>query len=436
MSPADHDAHRVLADVYRADWGRLLGGLIRRHGRPDLAEDALAEAFATASGSWPADGVPANPPGWLAHVASRRVLDALRHEATARAKAPLLAAAEAVLADGDGFPGADLLRGVAGQPTSPALPAAGRLPGADVDDRLPLLFMATHPALAPEVRPALALRFVLGVPTADIAALFLVPTATMAARLTRAKGRLRATGVAFTMPDPQVWPERVDDVARAIYLAFTAGYAPRAGEQVVRVAVAGEAVRLAALAAHLLPGQPVLDALTALLVLQHARRDARAGPDGDLVRLADQDRSTWHAGEIAAGLAILTRLTPGTGYAEELRLQALVAAFHDTAPTSGATDWAAIARTYARLEDLTGSPIVRLNRAIAVAEIAGPMAGLAILQAAADQLPGHHRVAVVRAELLRRDGDREGARAAYGHAVAACPDGPERRHLLARLASL
>ncbi len=433
MSPAEQDAHLVLADVYRADWGRLLGGLIRRHGRPDLAEDALAEAFASASASWPADGVPANPPGWLAHVASRRVLDALRHESTARAKAPLLAVAEAVLADDDGFPRADLLRGVAGQPTSPA---AGRLPGVDVDDRLPLLFMATHPALAPEVRPALALRFVLGVPTADIAALLLVPTATMAARLTRAKGRLRAIGVGFTMPDPQVWPERVDDVARAIYLAFTAGYAPREGEQVVRVAVAGEAVRLAALAAHLLPGQPVLDALTALLVLQHARRDARAGPDGDLVRLADQDRSTWHAGEIAVGLATLTRLTPGTGYAEELRLQALVAAFHDTAPTSGATDWAAIARTYARLEDLTGSPIVRLNRAVAVAEIAGPMAGLAVLQAAADQLPGHHRIAVVRAELLRRDGDREGARTAYGQAVATCPDGPERRHLLRRLAIL
>lgn len=412
MEPAEQDPHLRLAQLARQDWGRLLGLLIRRHGRPDLAEDALAEAFATASARWPLQEMPANPAGWLAHVASRRLLDALRHEALARGKAHLIAAAEEV-----GAPEPDL-------------------PGSDLDDRLPLLFMATHPALAPEVRPAMALRFVLGVPTADIAALFLVPTPTMAARLTRAKARLHQIGVAFAMPDPGRWPERVDDVARAIYLAFTAGYAPREGDQVVRLAVAGEAVRLAVLTADLLPGQPVLDALAALVLLQHARRDARAGRDGELIRLADQDRAAWRHDEIDAGLARLMPLTPRGGLAEELRLQALIAAFHDTAATSAATDWAAIARTYARLDALTGSPIVRLNRAVAVAEVAGPMAGLAILRAAADHLPGHHRVATVRAELLRREGDRAGARTAYEEALAACPEGPECRHLIARLATL
>ena len=406
------DPGEVLAQVCREDWGRLLGPLIRRHGRPDLAEDALAEAIASAYGQWSAAGIPAVPPAWLSHVASRRVLDAIRHERTLAGKAHLLATAD------------------------PAPAPAEAMPGADTDDRLPLLFMATHPALAPEIRPALALRFVLGVPTRDIAALFLVPEATMAARLTRAKKRLRTIGAAFAVPDPQRWPQRCDDVARAIYLAFTAGYAPRDGPEVVHVRATSEAVRLADLAADLMTDSPVLAALSALLTLHDARRDARTGADGALVRLADQDRTRWNHSQIRAGLDRLTALTPTTGYAEELRLQALIAAFHASAATSADTDWVAIARTYARLEELTGSPVVRLNRAVAVAEVAGAMAGLDVLRAAADQLPGHHRVAAVRAELLRREGDRQGARAAYDEALTACPDGPERRHLQARRDSL
>ena len=308
----------------------------------------------------------------------------------------------------------------------------------------------------------------------------------MAARLTRAKKRLRTIGAAFAVPDPQRWPQRCDDVARAIYLAFTAGYAPRDGPEVVHVRATSEAVRLADLAADLMTDSPVLAALSALLTLHDARRDARTGADGALVRLADQDRTRWNHSQIRAGLARLTALTPTTGYAEELRLQALIAAFHASAATSADTDWVAIARTYARLEELTGSPVVRLNRAVAVAEVAGAMAGLDVLRsrhgpghlaraavegllcgladavdalvgqgaavsrvllvgggpqeqalrAAADQLPGHHRVAAVRAELLRREGDRQGARAAYDEALTACPDGPERRHLQARRDSL
>lgn len=406
------DAHRILARVAREDWGRLLGRLIRRHGRPDLAEDALAEALASAAEQWPRRGVPDNPGGWLMTVAGRRTLDVIRAEANARGKAHLLAMAEQV----------------------PRHHAAG--PGAEQDERLPLLFMATHPALAPDVRPALALRFVLGVPTADVAALFLVPTATMAARLTRAKRRLRTIGAGFEMPDLEVWPERVDDVARAIYLAFTAGYAPRAGERVVELTATAEAVRLSVLAAGLLPTEPALTALAALLTLQHARRDARTDAEGALIRLGDQDRTRWRREEIERGLAWLASLAPMTGYAEELRLQALIAAFHATAQTAAATDWPGIARTYARLEQLTGSPIVRLNRAVAVAEASGPMAGLRILRAVTDELPGHHRVHLVRAELLRREGDLEGARAAYDQALALCPDGPERRHLQAQRAGI
>lgn len=405
-------AHEALEQVVREDWGRLLGALIRRHGRPDLAEDCLAEAVASAVDQWVRMGVPTSPAGWLAHVASRRLLDLLRREATAAGKVHLVASRD------EGHP----------------QPELG--PGGQVDDRLPLLFLAAHPALAPEARPALSLRFVLGVPTADIAALFMVPTPTMAARVTRAKKRLRDIGAAFAVPAAEALPERTDDVARAIYLAFTAAYAPREGADVVAVSAAGDTVRLARLASELVPGTPVFDALGALVTLQHSRREARADADGGLVRLADQDRSRWHRDEIDSGVAILRRIEPTTGFAEELRLQALIAAFHATAATAADTDWAAIVRAYQRLEELTGSPVVRLNRAVAVAELSGPLQGLRVLQAAADQLPGHHRVHAVRAELLWREGQISAAREAYKAAIALCPDGPELRHLRGRLAAM
>ena len=407
MNPAG-----VLAQVHADAWGRLLGGLIRSSGRPDLAEDALAEAFVQASEQWVLDGVPHNPVGWLTTVARRRLLDAQRRER--RHAAPQFRAAI-----------------VARRSPSRTDPA----PGEQSDERLPLLFMATHPALAEEVRPALALRFVLGVPTDTIARLFLVPGPTMAARLTRAKRRLAQTGIVLAVPDVSRWPERVDDVARAIYLAFTAGYAP-GGDEVLRAADAGDAVRLAVLAATLLPNQPTLGALAALVVLQHARRDARVTDDGVPVLLADQDRAHWHHDEIAEGVRRLTSLAVTTGYAEELRLQALIAAFHATAATAAATDWAGIAQTYRRLEALTGSPIVRLNRAVAVAETAGPTAGLAVLQGIEELLPGHHRVALVRAELLLRDGRLHEAGAAFHEAINRASEGVERRHVERRLAEL
>ena len=399
----------VLGRVHAESWGRLLGQLIRSSGRPDLAEDALAEAFAQAADQWPTEGMPGNPEGWLATVAQRRLIDVQRRES--RQAAPEFRAA--VLASGVG-------------------PDGEPPPGADADERLALLFMATHPALAEDVRPALALRFVLGVPTDTIGRLFLVPVTTMAARLTRAKKRLADVRVAFGVPDLSRWPDRADDVARAIYLAFTAGYAP-GGDEVVRVADAGDAVRLAVLTADLLPGPDVLQALAALLELHHARRAARTGADGALVLLADQDRTRWDAAAIHRGLARLTALTPTEGYAEELRLQALIAGFHATAAKASDTDWVGIARAYRRLEHLTDSPIVRLNRAVAVGEAYGAPAGLALLRAAGERLPGHHRVALVRGELLARDGRRAEAAVAFTEALALMPDGAERRHVQGRL---
>ncbi len=404
-------AGALLGEVHARSWGLLLGQLIRATRRPDLAEDALADAFAQAAEQWVEQGVPDNPAGWLATVARRRLVDAQRGES--RRAAPEFRAA--------------ILRR--------SEPAGPGLPGADMDERIPLLFMATHPALAEDVRPALALRFVLGVPTEVIARLFLVPIATMAARLTRAKRRLATTGIALEVPDPRLWPDRLDDVVRSIYLAFTAGYAPGRNE-VLRVADAGDAVRLAVLAADLLPGEPAPAALAALLRLHHARRDARVGPDGNPVLLAQQDRTRWHADEIADGLARLGSLAPGPGYPEELRLQALIAAFHATAVTAADTDWVGIARAYRRLEALTGSPVVRLNRAVAEGEAVGPVAGLALLRAVGERLPDNHRVELVRAELLRRDGRSDAALTAYAEALVRCPEGAERRHIAARLESL
>ena len=409
---------RLLEQVHRESWGRLLGGLIAWTRRADLAEDALADAFVAAAGQWPTDGEPRNPEGWLMRTAQRRVLDAMRAEGTLRAKAHLLAADE--LAD----------TGTAGD-----IGDVGETLPDDEDDRIRLLFLATHPALAPEARAALALRFVLGVPTEQIARLFLVPTSTMAARLTRAKKRIRVTGLPFAMPAADELPERIEDVARAILLAFTAGYAP-GDEFVVRIDMAGEAVRLASLAHEAMPRAEVFTALAALVTLQHSRRDARCGPDGDVIVLENQDRTRWCRDEIEQGLELLVELAPGVGFSEELRLQAVIAAAHATAPTAHETDWSTIARAYRRLETLTGSPIVRLNRAIALAEVHGPQAGLAVLRAVEDELPNHHRVALARAEFLRRDGLVSEAVRAYEVALAHCPPGAEHRHISYRLGDL
>ncbi|MFC5012784.1 RNA polymerase sigma factor [Nocardioides plantarum] len=397
--------------------------LVARFRRLDLAEDALADAFEAAARRWPTDGLPDNPPAWLLTAARRRVLDRLRAEAVAARTLPALAVQadlveEATRVMADGTP-----PGRAGQ--------AGQVGQAGaVDERLRLVLLCAHPALAPEAAAALTLRLVLGVPTADIARLFLVPVATMAARLTRARKRL--AGESFAVPTGAALVERLDGVAAIAYLAFTAGYAPGSGADVVRTAEAGEAVRLVRVVREVAPSaaRADLDALLALVLLQHSRRDARVR-DGELVLLSDQDRTRWRHDEIAEALGLLTPLV-ATGASTPYLLQALIAAEHAVAATSGDTDWTRIAAWYAELEELTGSPVVRLNRAVAVAEADGPDAGLTLL--AGLDLPGH-RLPGVRAELLLRAGRAAEAVTSYDAALATCDNAAEARHLRVRRAA-
>jgi RNA polymerase sigma-70 factor (ECF subfamily) len=403
-----------LESLLRDEWGRLLALLVAQYRRLDLAEDGLGDAFEAAARTWPTDGVPTNPPAWLLTAARRRVLDRLRTESVAAKKLPLLAVE------------ADLTEEA--QRTM-ALPGAS---GEVADERLRLVLLCAHPALAPEAAAALTLRLVLGVPTEDIARLFLVSTPTMAARLTRARKRL--AGERFAVPSGSELESRVGVVADVAYLAFTAGYAPGSGADVLRADVAGEAIRLVRVLRSLLPadfpGRPDLDALLALMLIQHSRRDARVR-DGRLVLLPEQDRRLWHPDEEAEALALLTPLVaaPSTPWL----LQALIAAEHAIARRPEDTDWPRIADRYRELEELTGSPVVRLNRAVAVAEADGPHAGLRLLEGLS--LPGH-RLPATRGELLARAGDTEAARAAYDEAIARCGNAAERERLEERRAGL
>jgi predicted RNA polymerase sigma factor len=356
--------------------------------------------------------VPANPPAWVLTAARRRIVDRLRAEAVAARKLPLLAV-EAGLTEEARRTMAD-----AGETV--------------VDERLRLVLLCAHPTLASDSAAALTLRLVLGVPTEDVARLFLVPTATMAARLTRARKRL--AGASFEVPSGAELESRVAVVADVAYLAFTAGYAPGSGADVVRADVAAEAIRLVRVLRSLLAadfaGRAELDALLALMLLQHSRRDARVR-DGRLVLLPDQDRSRWHHDEVVEALALLEPLVHAAP--APYLLQALVAAEHAVAPSAAATDWDRIAGHYRELDELTGSPVVRLNRAVAVAEASGPEAGLALLDGLA--LPGH-RLPATRAELLARAGRADAARTAYDEAIGRCHNLAERAHLIERRAQV
>ncbi|KQR17651.1 RNA polymerase sigma factor [Cellulomonas sp. Leaf334] len=422
MTPSDD----ALAEAWRAHWSRLIGLLIGQFARPDLAEDAVSDAFESAARHWPVDGVPTNTGAWLLTAARRRVLDRLRSEAVARRKEPLM------VVD-------DEMRAAA---------AAVVDPGAHVaDERLRLIFACCHPAIAPDDRVALTLRFVVGLTTTEIGRLLLVQESTMAARLTRAKKRLASSGIPFATPAAERLDERLDVVATVVYLAFTSGYHPGVGAEPLRVDLGDEAVRLLRVLDSLLPDRSVVRSLLALLLLQHSRRDTRLDESGALVLLPDQDRSRWHRDEITEGVGLLESLASGPApapgpaghqsrLATEYRLQALIAAEHATAPTAADTRWSVIADLYAQLEALTGSPVVRLARAVAVAEADGPDAGLQLLDGLDDALPRHHRVPAVRAELLRRAGHPTAAAAAYRTALNLVTNPTERTHLESRLADL
>lgn len=409
-APPETPAELRIEEVYRAEWGRLLALLVSRTRRLDLAEDGLAEAFARAAARWPIDGTPANPAGWLHTTAHRQVVGRIRAEAIAGRKAPLLA-------------------------VSPSWVRPDDVPVELEDDRLHLILLCCHPALPSESRSALALRLVMGTSTEEIARLFLVSTATMAARLTRAKKKIVQAGIPLGGPFEDEFGLRLDEVCRTVYLAFTAGYAPGTGPDLLRADLAGDAVRLATVLHTLLPEAAQVRATLALLLLQHARRAARVC-DGALVTLADQDRSLWRQEEIRAGLRLLDGLHTEVGYAEEVRLQALIAAEHARANAPEATNWAMIASHYATLEAMTGSGIIRLNRAVAVAEAESPTAGLALLVGLEEILPDNHRVAAVRAELASRAGKLELAQASYRTAISLCTNEIERAHLITRLAAL
>jgi RNA polymerase sigma factor (sigma-70 family) len=407
----------TLATVQRDEWGRLLALLVAQYRRLDLAEDALADAVEAATRTWPADGVPLNPPAWLLTTARRRVLDRIRAEAVHARTLPRLAVeaeiqeeAQRVMAD-SASPRQRLVH----------------------DERLRLVLLCAHPSLDPDAAAALTLRLVMGVPTADIARLFLVPTATMAARLTRARKRLAEES--FAIPTGPDLDERLDLAAEVAYLAFTAGYAPGSGPDVVRADLAAEAIRLVRVIREVAPPRDELDALLALVLLQHSRRRARVADDPEngeptLVLLPDQDRTQWDHVAIDEAIRLLTPLVHATP--APYLLQALIAAEHAMAPSAEATDWPRIAERYAELERLTGSPVVRLNRAVAIAEADGPLAGLALLDGL--DLPGH-RLPSVRAELLVRAGRLDEAVAAYDAALARCDNVAERAHLRRRRAS-
>lgn len=417
--------------IWRDEWGRLLALLVGQFRRLDLAEDALADAFEAATRTWPRDGIPANPAAWLLTAARRRAIDRIRAEAVAARKEPLLVVDARIQEE-----------------AQRAMADAGDSPAALADERLRLVFLCAHPALAPEAAAALTLRLVLGVSTADLARLFLVAEPTMAARLTRARKKLALAGVPFALPTPERVAERIDVVATVAYLAFTAGYAPGSGPDVVRAELAGEAIRLTRLLRQLLQGYaaqpptagPLLDALLALMLLQHSRRDARVDAAGLVVLLPEQDRARWHHDEIAEALDLIARLTDGSvvldAHASEVLLQALIAAEHARAASAAATDWPRIATLYAALERLAPSPAVRLARAVAVAEAEGAEAGLSLLEGLAAGLPRSHRLPAIRAELLMRAGRNDEARAAYDLAISLCANDAERAHLTARRAVL
>ncbi len=401
-------------------WGRLVALLIGQFKRIDLAEDAVQEAYAAATRTWPATGVPANPAGWLLTAARRRALDALRAEAIAARKLPLLAVDER-----------------AAPQTRPAI-------GDEIaDDRLRLIFMCCHPAVPAGSSAALTLRLVAGLTVGEIARLFLVSEATMAARITRAKRKIVAAGIPFAVPSPARLVERLEAVLAVIYLVFTEGYVATEGSALVRVDLCDEAIRLGRTLDELVDGQPAVKALRALMVLQHSRRSSRVGDDGRPILLADQDRQQWHHDEIAEGLRLLAeaiRQQSEDPAAERLaaryRLEALIAAAHATSPGPDATDWTAIAALYAELEELTASPVVRLNRAVAVAEADGPTAALALLDGLDDVLDDSKDLAAVRGELLDRLGRRAESVASFEAAITLATNDAERAHLEKRLATI
>ncbi len=403
-------------DLLRDLAPQVLGVLARRFGDFTTAEDAVQEALLVAATRWPEDGVPDNPRGWLIQVAYRRMIEMVRAEQSRRAREDLAARREA---------------------DRRSVPAVDDQLGADRDDGLVLLLLCCHPALSPTSAVALTLRAVGGLTTAEIARAFLVPEATMAQRISRAKQRIRASGTPFRMPAPAELPARLTVVRQVLYLIFTEGYVASAGDRLHRVDLAREAIRLARALHARLPDDSECTGLLALMLLTEARSAARTGASGELIALAEQDRGRWDQAAIAEGVALVTRALPH-GPVGPYQVQAAIAALHDEAPTAGETDWPQILALYEVLEKLAAGPVVALNRAVALAMTHGPAAGLAALDTldADARLAGHHRLPAVRAHLYEMAGDHEHALAQYRLAATLTASLPEQRYLLMRAARL
>ncbi|GAA3123940.1 RNA polymerase sigma factor [Streptosporangium carneum] len=386
--------------VFREEYGRAVAVLVRRFGDIDVAEEAVQEAFVAAVRRWPSDGMPPSPAGWIIATAGNRAVDRHRREASRE----------------DRHAQAALLH----TPDEPAEEGAVR------DDRLRLLFTCCHPALAPAARVALTLRLLGGLTTAEIARAFLVPEATMAQRLVRAKGKIRDARIPYRVPGEADLPARLGAVLTVVYLVFNEGHTASSGDRLGRADLCAEAIRLGRLLVELMPDEPEVTGLLALMLLVESRRTARTGQDGGLVLLADQDRGRWDRGLVAEGQA-LVRACLRRGRPGPYQIQAAINAVHGDAPDAAATDWRQILRLYDLLLTFDPSPVVALNRAVAVAEVEGPRAALALVDAL--DLDRYHLRHAVRADLLRRLGrDAEAARA-YEAAMARTANASEQAFL-------
>ena len=409
-----HSLHETVEAVYRSDSRRVLATLIRLLGDFDLAEEAMHEAFRAALVQWPGDGVPANPRGWLVSAGRFKAIDGIRRRARFQ---PLDESGEhASLAAVD--------------------PEAWSDPESVEDDRLRLIFTCCHPALSPDAQVALTLREVCGLTTEEIAQAFLTPAPTLAQRIVRAKAKIRDARIPYQVPATAELPERLDAVLRVIYLVFNEGYAATSGDSLIRHDLSAEAIRLGRLLVELLPEPEVLG-LLALMLLHESRRAARTSPGGDLIVLDEQDRSLWNTDQIAEGTRLLEQALSSRRFGP-YSIQAAIAAVHAEAPEPAATDWAQIVGLYDVLLRIDGSPVIALNRAVAVAMRDGPAEGLALIDALLEQghLAEYRPAHAARAELCRRLGKSAQARASYERALALTRQQPERRFLERRLAAL